>query len=277
MMGKFSYENSLANPTEQDKTIVISTDDATPGQVYVYIGNKTNSGTEVDKAGLTNGKLFGVAVSGLTTEVSASIPSPNTSFSLIDLGVVKDSTGFQLNRFSNLKGVTNFLRPEDGAWDPNNLNDFYFVTTNAITSPSRLWKLHFNDIQNPEKGGTITALLDGTEGQKMMDNIGFDNTGNLLVQEDVGNNVHNGKIHQYNLESDKLTQIAQHDPARFESNGSNFLTLDEESSGMIDVQSILGNGNFLLVDQAHYAIGGEVVEGGQLLKDTAIISSKNSR
>jgi len=265
MMGKFSYENSLANPTEQDKTIVISTDDATPGQVYVYIGNKTNSGTEVDKAGLTNGKLFGVAVSGLTTEVSASIPSPNTSFSLVDLGIVKDSTGFQLNRFSNLKGVTNFLRPEDGAWDPNNLNDFYFVTTNAITSPSRLWKLHFNDIQNPEKGGTITALLDGTEGQKMMDNIGFDNTGNLLVQEDVGNNVHNGKIHQYNIETDKLTQLAQHDPARFESNGSNFLTLDEESSGIMDAQSILGPGMFLLVDQAHYAIAGEVVEGGQIL------------
>lgn len=265
MMGKFSFENSLANPTEQDKTIVISTDDATPGQVYVYIGSKTNSGTEVEKAGLTNGKLFGVAVSGLTTEVSASIPSPNTSFSLVDLGVVKDSTGFQLNRFSNLKGVTNFLRPEDGAWDPNNLNDFYFVTTNAITAPSRLWRLRFNDIQNPEKGGTITALLDGTEGQKMMDNIGFDNTGNLLIQEDVGNNVHNGKIHQYNIESDKLTQIAQHDPARFETNGSNFLTTDEESSGIFDAQSILGPGMFLLVDQAHYSVGGEVVEGGQIL------------
>ena len=265
LLGKFSYENSLANPTEQDKTIVISTDDATPGQVYVYVGTKTTTGTEVDKAGLTNGKLYGVAVSGLTAEVSASFPSPNTSFNLVDLGNIVDSTGFQLNRFSNLKGVTNFLRPEDGAWDPNNLNDFYFVTTNSFTAPSRMWKLHFDDIQNPEKGGSITAVLDGTEGQKMMDNIGFDNTGNLLVQEDVGNNVHNGKIHQYNIETDKLTQLAQHDPSRFESNGSNFLTLDEESSGMMDAQSILGPGMFLLVDQAHYAIAGEVVEGGQIL------------
>ena len=264
-MGKFSWENAVANPLEQDKTIVIGTDDATPGQVYVYVGNKTTTGTEVDKAGLTNGKLYGVAVNGLTTETSLSIPTPNTAVTLVDLGNIVDSTGFQLNRFSNLKGVTNFLRPEDGAWDPNNLSDFYFVTTNSFTAPSRMWKLHFDDIQNPEKGGSITAVLDGTEGQKMMDNIGFDNTGNLLVQEDVGNNVHNGKIHQYNVETDKLTQLAQHDPSRFESNGSNFLTLDEESSGMMDAQSILGPGMFLLVDQAHYPIAGEVVEGGQIL------------
>jgi hypothetical protein len=41
--------------------------------------------------------------------------------------------------------------------------------------------------------------------------------------------------------------------------------LDEESSGMMDAQSILGPGMFLLVDQAHYPIAGEVVEGGQIL------------
>jgi hypothetical protein len=32
------------------------------------------------------------------------------------------------------------------------------------------------------------------------------------------------------------------------------------------VQDILGAGNFLLVDQAHYGITGELVEGGQILK-----------
>ena len=264
-LGKFSWENAVANPFEQDKTIVAGNDDATPGQVYVYVGEKSKNGSDVEKAGLTKGKLFGIAVSGLLTETSLSIPSDNTAFSMVDLGDVKDSTGFQLNRFSTDKGVTTFLRPEDGVWDQNNASDYYFVTTNSITAPSRLWKLHFTDIQNPEKGGTISALLSGTEGQKMMDNLTSDNSGHLLLQEDVGNNVHNGKIHQYTIESDKLLTLAQHDPSRFETNGSNFLTLDEESSGIIDVQSILGPGMFLLVDQAHYAIAGEVVEGGQLL------------
>lgn len=52
---------------------------------------------------------------------------------------------------SDAKSVTAFLRPEDGVWDPNSKGDFYFVTTNAFTAPSRLWRMRFTDISNPEK------------------------------------------------------------------------------------------------------------------------------
>lgn len=265
-LGKFSWENSVANPATGNKTVVAGTDDATPGQVYIYIGNKTNSGTEMDKAGLTNGSLYGVAVNGLTAEVSASFPAANTNFTLVNLGNVKDSTGTSLNTRSNTLGITNFLRPEDAVWDPTNASDLYFVTTNGFGSPSRLWKLHFNNLNDLTLGGTVTALLDGTEGQQMLDNLTFDNFGHILLQEDVGNNVHNGKIWQYTLANDKLELLAQHDSTRFIAGAANYLTQDEESSGIIDVQNILGKGNFLLVDQAHYAVGGDQVEGGQILK-----------
>ena len=264
-LGKFSWENAVANPFASNKTIVAGTDDTTPGQVYMYIGTKDSSGTEIQKAGLNNGKLFGVAVNGLINEVSATYPAANTTFNLIDLGQVQNLTGAQLNANSNAAGVTNFLRPEDGAWDPSNLSDFYFVTTNGFTAPSRLWRLRFADITNPELGGTITALLDGTEGQKMLDNLTIDNYGHVLMQEDVGNNVHIGKIWQYTIATDALVQIAKHDENRFIAGGSNFLTQDEEGSGIIDVQDILGQGHFLMVDQAHYSLPGEVYEGGQLL------------
>ena len=264
-LGKFSWENAVALPLAADKTVVVGLDDSTPGQVYFYIGTKTSSGTDVDKAGLNNGKLYGVAVSGLVSEISASVPAPGTTFSMIDLGQVQNMSGGTLNTNSNNAGVTTFLRPEDGAWDPLNLNDFYFVTTNAFSSPSRLWKLHFTDINNPELGGTITAMLDGTEGQKMFDNMTLDNHGHILLQEDPGNNVHIAKVWQYTIATDALLQVGQHDPSRFITGAPNFLTQDEESSGIIDVQDILGQGKFILVDQAHYPIAGEVVEGGQLL------------
>lgn len=264
-LGKFSAENAVACPSEGNKTIVAGTDDTTPGQVYFYIGTKTNTGTEIDKAGLTNGKLFGVAVTGLTAEVSGSVPSPGTAFTMVDLGVVNNMTGAAINTASNSAGVTNFLRPEDAAWDPSNPNDFYFVTTNSFTNPSRLWKLHFTNIANPELGGTITAVLDGTEGQKMLDNLTIDNFGHVLMQEDPGNQSHFAKIWQYTIATDALTQVGSHDATRFLSGGANFLTQDEESSGIIDVQGILGAGMFLAADQAHYSISGEVVEGGQLL------------
>ncbi len=264
-LGKFSWENAIASPFASNKTVVAGTDDATPGQVYMYIGTKTNTGNEIEKAGLTGGKLYGVKVSGLTLEVSGSVPTAGTAFTLADLGQVQNSTGATLETASDVAGVTEFLRPEDGAWDPNNPSDFYFVTTNSFTAPSRLWRLRFTNPSNPEIGGTITAVLDGTEGPKMMDNMVIDNFGHIMIQEDPGNQSYLAKIWQYTIATDAVKLIATHDAERFVSGGPNYLTQDEESSGMIDMQDILGVGNFIYVDQAHYSIPGTLVEGGQLL------------
>jgi hypothetical protein len=62
--------------------------------------------------------------------------------------------------------------------------------------------------------------------------------------------------------------VAQHDPARFGNitvPATAPFNQDEESSGIIDVSSILGEGWYLPDVQAHYSITGELVEGGQLL------------
>lgn len=264
-LGKASWESYVGHGFESDSTVVIGMDDATPGQVYVYVGAKMSSGSEIEKAGLTNGKLFGVAVSGLATESSASLPAAGTSFSLVDLGDVSAMTGATINTNSNTLGITTFLRPEDGAWDPANDSDFYFNTTNSFSAPSRVWKLHFTNPGNPSLGGTITAVLDGTEGQKMVDNMGPDHFGHIMLVEDVGNNAHLGRLLQYDMATDALKTIAEHDTARFLTGGSKFLTQDEEASGIFDVQEILGAGMFLFNSQAHYGISGELVEGGQLL------------
>ena len=65
-----------------------------------------------------------------------------------------------------------------------------------------------------------------------------------------------------------MTELAQHDPDRFATGGSNFLTKDEEASGIIDVTDILGSAGqnvFLFDTQAHFASPDpELVEGGQL-------------
>jgi|694.fasta_scaffold00005_98 hypothetical protein len=264
-LGRFSCENYNARPFSSNKTVVVGMDDSSPGQVYVYIGSKTNTGTDVEKAGLTNGNLYGVAVQSLIAETNTLFPATSTTFSLINLGDVSAITGASLNTMSNSMGVTNFLRPEDGAWDPRNPNDFYFCTTNSFSSPSRLYRLRFTDVNNPENGGTILAVLDGTEGQKMIDNMGFDNYGNLLLQEDVGNNAHLGKQWNYNVDNDVLSLLTTHDANRFVSGGPGFLTEDEEASGAIDMQGILGAGWWMIVTQSHYSIPSPIVEGGQML------------
>ncbi len=264
-LGKFSFENSVANPGAGVSTIVAGTDDSTPGEVYIYIGTKTGAGSPIERAGLSNGLLYGIKVTGVPSE-DAATGIPTTAFTLEPLGNVENSTGAALEAASVAQGVTLFNRPEDAAWDPSSPNDLYFVTTASFTGQSRLWRAHFTNIANPLAGGSIEMLLSGTEGQKMMDNIAVDKRGHVMIVEDVGNNAHLGRVLRYDIATDTLTVVAEHDPNRFVTGAPAFLTQDEEFSGIIDASSILGDGWFLVDDQAHYNIGNaELVEGGQFI------------
>ncbi|CAN5124208.1 hypothetical protein BH18ACT12_BH18ACT12_16530 [soil metagenome] len=97
-------------------------------------------------------------MTGYPAEPAAGIPS-GTPFTLHNLGSRVGTSGAKLEADSDAGLVTEFLRPEDGAWDPTNPNDFYFVTTNSFTTPSRLWRLSFADPANPAAGGTIDMVL----------------------------------------------------------------------------------------------------------------------
>jgi len=280
--GVGGWENLLANPLAQDKTVVIGNNDGgtglMTGTVVVYQGTKTTTGSEADKAGLTNGNIKFIAVNG----------SADSSGSTVDeiINTTTRATGITNGtRFSlSSTAATTFSRPEDGAWNPNNPNEYFFVTTDRLDQASdgvgsqvgmtRLWKLTFDDITNPDLGGKIDLLIDGAivNGKKvnMFDNISIDKSGRITLLEDVGNAEHNGKIWQYDTATGALKLLAQHDPARFGDVGipaTAPFTVDEETSGVIDMQSILGPGWSLLVDQAHYTSGipADLVEGGQLL------------
>jgi Ca2+-binding RTX toxin-like protein len=176
--------------------------------------------------------------------------------------------------------VTQFRRVEDGAWDPNHPNDFYFVTTDQFGAPgfSKLWRLRFDDITDPEDGGTIELLIDGAGvgsntvfgTGEMFDNIAVDDLGRVLLQEDVGNQAHLGKIWIYDIASGAVLELARFDPDLFLSTSPNYIgTQDEESSGIIDVSSILGAGTYLLDAQVHKAIPAPdtlgLVQMGQLM------------
>jgi hypothetical protein len=274
LAGVGAWENALANPFSQNKTIVIGNNDGgtgiMAGAVAVYVGTKTNTGSEADKAGLTNGTTKFINVTGNPAEIV------NTTTRATN---ITNGATFTLSGTSS----TAFSRPEDGAWNPLNPNQYFFVTTDQIdqvndkigtqVGRSRLWSLTFTDITNPDAGGKIDLLLDGTEGQNMFDNIGIDKFGHITLLEDTGGSAHNAKIWQYDIATDSLTQIAKTDSARFGDivNGvvvpaAAGFTLDEETSGVIDVQNILGAGQYLIVTQDHTANADtSLVEGGQLL------------
>jgi 2',3'-cyclic-nucleotide 2'-phosphodiesterase (5'-nucleotidase family)/sugar lactone lactonase YvrE len=278
-LGNLSFENVVANPLAQAKTVVVNLDDTiTNGQVYVYVGNKTSTGNAIEQAGLAGGTTYGVRVNstGTTNTELGNLASPNEtglglngsgvgSFELVNLGDVKAKTGATLNSESIAAGVTNWLRPEDGAWSKDG-KSFYFVTTATSTSASRLWALEFTNPASPELGGTVKMLLNGSEGQVMLDNMTVADDGSILLQEDPGGNERLAKIWRYNPTTDTLVELAQHNPVLFggtSATNPNFITNDEESSGIVDISSYLTGVSgydtskysyFLIADQIHKAV-----------------------
>jgi hypothetical protein len=302
-LGNMSFENVVAHPnTGSDATVAIGLDDGgvTVGQqVYLYRGTKTGTGNPVQRAGLTNGKLYGVKVLGVPQsefqktdwQVGNEFP-----FELADVsqyagvgGTTNNGIVDTLDEDSQAKGVTNFQRPEDGAWDPNHPTDFYYVTTSAFgarpdenrTGQTRLWRLRFADPTDPSKGGTLTLLVSGpvgtaddppatgtqsasSPGPQMFDNLTVNQRSQVVMLEDVGGQAYLGGVWVYDTAIGGLVKIAEHDSSRFAPGASGFLTKDEEASGVIPAP-FLGQGWYLLDVQAHYTIPGELVEGGQLL------------
>jgi hypothetical protein len=291
-LGRMAYENAVANPHPQTKTVVMLTDDgalsteptasAFPSEVYVYVGTKTRRGNEIERAGLTNGDFYGLKVSvgdqpvteennvfGLGNATTGFVGTGR--FSLHNFGDVSGLAPLALEEASIAAGVTRFQRPEDGAWDPRkrNRDDFYFVTTASLTLNCRLWRLSFDDVEHPEQGGTIEILLKGNEGHGMLDNVTIDRLGRIVMDEDPGNAARVSKVWVYQIATGEFFEVAHHNPAFFDSsipNNPMFITQDEESSGIIDAAHILGPGWFLLDVQAHkVSTDTELVEGGQLL------------
>jgi hypothetical protein len=290
--GKSSFENAVPCPYRQAKTVVALFDDKAlntapiaanfPSEVFIYVGMKEAQGNEIERAGLMNGKLYGVRVrrddGAVVTEESNEFALGTSGyvgsgrFELVELGPGGDASGLsglELEEAAFAKDILRMLRPEDGAWDPrpNGTGALYFVTTASVDPlmNSRLWRLKFDSIEQPEKGGRIDVLLTNVPG-RMFDNITIDEFGRLFIQEDTGNSPWVAKIWAYNLDTGALVEVAHHDQSLFEPGGAHFITQDEESSGIIDARHIFGTGWFLFVVQNHQPdMDPELVQGGQLL------------
>lgn len=287
-LGRFSWENSVAHPNAGGTTIVVGLDDSTPGQVYVYVGDKRSTGNPVERAGLSGGKLFGVKVTnGGTNYAGQPVALENAgaidgTFVLEDVSAFADGTGASLQTESTRLGITQFARPEDGAWDTKTPNVFYFVTTGATIGgagqSARLYKLTLNSLTMPS-GGSIALVVDsawltGTDGQlaRSFDNITVGADGRIVVQEDPGGNVYIAKTWLVDPANPRgATQVFESDRDRFLGATPPF-TVDEESSGVIEITDLVktaqwyepGRRYYLADMQSHHPVGGELVEGGQL-------------
>jgi hypothetical protein len=223
-LGKFSWENVVAHPNTKDKTIVMGMDDNKEGQVYLYMGNKQSKGNPVEKAGLMYGKLFGIKTNG-------------DKFEFVDLDDVSNLRGSDLEKKGTDLTLAKFKRPEDGAWDTLDPNVFFFTTTDKIDGDSEIIKLTFDDIHHPEEGGHIEAILKARDiGAQMFDNLTVSDNGKILINEDPGDHEHLASIWEFDPKTKLSQKIFEVKPEYFQDkNHPNFLTMDEEHSGIIDI------------------------------------------
>lgn len=271
-LGRSSWENIVAHPNAGDRTIVAALNDSTPGQVNVFVGQKQATGNPVERAGLASGTLYGIKVT-------------NGGANYANGAVTRENAGPINGTFmlvaANDAGVTKFARPEDGAWDTQNTRAFYFVVTGASVDgagqSARLYKLTFDSLADLAAGGTIQLIVDraaiaGPPTFAQFDNITVAGDGSVMVQEDPGNVEYIAKTWQVNPVTKSATAILQSDATRFTAPYVAPFNRDEESSGIIEVTEFVKAANwyeqgrryFLADIQAHYAIPGELYEGGQL-------------
>lgn len=286
-LGLFSWENTIVAPNDSRTTVVMGNEDAQPGEIWVYTGTKQKDGAPVDQAGLTNGRNYVVKVPGATTDAAfrAAYPAGTKApFTLQD--IEWDQSGKAQNAEAVSEGGLGLNRIEDGAFNPFNKNEYFFVTTEggdktpAATGTrdgGGLWKLTYKNVEQPQLGGTLELVLDGSQTwgdgirTNKPDNMTIDRDGNLLIQEDPGGNDHIARILSYRISDGARGVVARFDPALF-GPGSTVdpmrLTTDEESSGIIQ----LADGSYLFDAQAHTAKGlndpAAQVERGQLLTMT---------
>jgi Alkaline phosphatase PhoX len=281
-LGLSSWENTKPAPNATESTVVIGNEDAgsnadPAGQLWVYTGTKRSRGDAFARAGLTDGSLQVLAAADPAVhndidwraEYGKGVPGRVRL-----AGVDWRKSGAQQNADAKAAGLS-LTRIEDGHWDPRHPRDYYFVTTQggkdttAARDGGGLWRLRLDDVDDPDAGGELTLLLDGSEaiGLNKPDNMAIDTHGNLLLQEDPGGNDHIARILAYRLSTGVIATLARFDPARFGAGAPGLITTDEESSGIIDTEGLLGSGTFLFDAQVHAAFPDpDVVEYGQLLR-----------
>ena len=274
--GLAAWETFVPAPTTTKSTVVFGNEDgaATDSQLWMYKGTKQKDGSWYEQAGLSNGSLYVLATdvandNEFRAKYGKGKGAP-ISFETIDWKANGKVQNGQARQFG-----MELSRVEDGHFDPKKPNDYYFITTESNKDPKAtaanpatptvsrdggaLWRLRLKDVNDPLKGGTLTMLLDGSEDVYLAkpDNIVVDDQGNVLIQEDPGNNAAVSRIVAYRISDGKLATIAQFKSAYFATGAAEFITQDEESSGIIDVTKYFKSGSndkakyYMLVAQIH--------------------------
>ena len=137
-------------PASQDRSQVNS-------QLYMYVGEKDRSrgATVLERNGLVGGTLYVFRSKDLARNSESTFLNGSIDGEWVSLGNVSALTDVQLEAASDAVNAMIFARPEDGAFNPNEDDEYFFVTTGEGTGNAlgRLYSLELSgkDSTGPAK------------------------------------------------------------------------------------------------------------------------------
>jgi hypothetical protein len=295
-LGRFAWENTLIQPTEGNLTVAMGMEDGPNAlapevensQLYMYVGTKDRSATGVlRRNGLDNGELYVLVPAkdgGPDSEASFTNGKLKVGWERIpNAGTLGEA---ELEAASDALGAFRFARPEDGAFNLADPNQFVFVTTGGATGANELgraYELHLHN--DPLKDGWLEVLYNadqviaaGGDIAISPDNIDVSDE-YLMIQEDgtaesrpvMAAKGRDGSIWRFDISKQGVDVSSAERVVELDPPGRDGVPVGPgiwESSGIIDASALYGPNTWLFDVQAHpptTAPAPNTVEDGQLL------------
>jgi hypothetical protein len=298
-LGHYSKENTLVQPDSGARTVIFSLEDGPAtldNQLYMYVGTKDPSSASVlARNGLDNGKLYVFRSLDTDRNSERTFVRGSVTGEWVEIPGAESMTEAQLEAASDAVNAMTFVRPEDGAYNPNNSNEFFFDTTgsssgadNGVNELGRLYSLRLNAV-DPLRPATLrvvynadTVVAQGGDIAVSPDNLDASSR-YLMINEDgttesravMAAKGRDGSIWRFALvrnagrgvgvDASTATRVAQLDPP-----GRDGVAVGPgiwETSGIIDASSLFGANTWLSDVQAHSPTAAPspgTVEDGQL-------------
>jgi hypothetical protein len=301
-LGRYSKENTVVQPHQGTRTVIFSFEDGPAtldNQLFMYVGRKDRSAgaSVLARNGLDNGALYVFRSHDSARNSERTFTSGSVTGEWVEIPNAGSITDAQLEAASDAVGAMTFIRPEDGAFNPNNRNEVFWVTTGSssgaddgVNELGRLYSLRLHP-GNPLKDATLTIVYNadtvvaaGGDIALSPDNV--DASGDYLMINEDGTtesraamaakgrdgsiwrfDLVKGPVHAVGVDASTATRVAQlHPPGR---DGVPVGPGVWETSGIIDASALFGSDTWLSDVQAHPPTtppGGAAVtvEDGQL-------------
>ena len=272
-LGKYSGENAvpLNKNAYPGKTVIICGEDASNGQVYLYVSNTVGD--------LDNGKLYSLRRTDLNQIETAMTWNTNYPVEFVEVPDAKNLTGTEIENLNTTLKSIQFARVEDLDYRKGsaaNSREIYFVSTGVSgasdkTYMGRMYQLKL-DATNPLIGN-LKIVADGDVSPsganvKGLDIINPDNvcvTENYVYIQEDGDSfwpeaTHNSLIWQYNIATGtkKVFMDMTHGDADFLNTKYNPAGPNQlkkgiwEHGAMVDISDVVGvPGTFTINIHAH--------------------------